>query len=108
MGPIKRPDMAAEMADLLLRLQGTRSALCLGIYQDQIVLKIRTRTRRGGAGQLARSIVGDRGTAGGHGMIAGGQIPVKGKDPNRAARQLVRSALEYLQVSSDVKGQRLI
>jgi nanoRNase/pAp phosphatase (c-di-AMP/oligoRNAs hydrolase) len=108
MGPISRPDMAAEMADLLLRLEGTRWAVCIGAYQDDLILAVRTRSLRGGAGQLARDIAGGQGTAGGHGMMAGGQIPLNGAEPQQMAQQLIQRALEVLKVAPESAGRPLI
>jgi nanoRNase/pAp phosphatase (c-di-AMP/oligoRNAs hydrolase) len=107
-GPMKRPDLAAEMADLLLRLEGIRWVICLGAYNDDLVLAVRTRSRRGGAGQLAQDIVGERGTAGGHGAMAGGQIPLGGELAEQSARQLGRRALDLLNVATETVGRSLI
>jgi nanoRNase/pAp phosphatase (c-di-AMP/oligoRNAs hydrolase) len=107
-GPISYPDLAAEMADILLRLEGTRWVICMGVYQDNLILAVRTRSRRGGAGQLVRAIVGDRGTAGGHGAMAGGQVPMQGEDPEQVARQLGRDALQFLKVPAQTAGKPII
>jgi nanoRNase/pAp phosphatase (c-di-AMP/oligoRNAs hydrolase) len=107
-GPISYPDLAAEMADLLLRLEGTRWVICIGVYQDNLILAVRTRSRRGGAGQLVRAIVGDRGTAGGHGAMAGGQVPMQGEDPEQVARQLSRDALQFLKVPAQIAAKPII
>jgi nanoRNase/pAp phosphatase (c-di-AMP/oligoRNAs hydrolase) len=107
-GPVSYPDLAAEMADLLLRLEGTRWVICMGVYQDNLILAVRTRSRRGGAGQLVRAIVGDRGTAGGHGAMAGGQIAIQGENPEQVARQLGRDALQFLKVPPQITGKPII
>ena len=98
-GVMSRPDMAAEMADLLLRLQGIQWVVCTGIYKDNLILAIRTRSRQGGAGLLAQAIVGQQGTAGGHGMMAGGQVPLGDCDPAHLAEQLGKRALQSLKVA---------
>jgi nanoRNase/pAp phosphatase (c-di-AMP/oligoRNAs hydrolase) len=108
LGPMSRPDMAAEMADLLLRLQGTQWVICLGTYKEAMILAVRTRSRRGGAGQLAQAVVGARGNAGGHGAMAGGHIPLQGADPDEVAQQLRRHALEHLKVTPETAGRPLI
>jgi nanoRNase/pAp phosphatase (c-di-AMP/oligoRNAs hydrolase) len=101
-------DMAAEMADLLLRLEGTRWVICMGVYQDDLILAVRTWSRRGGAGQLAQAIVGEHGTAGGHGTMAGGQIPLGGEEPGQVARRLGELALQYLKVRPGTTSRPLI
>jgi nanoRNase/pAp phosphatase (c-di-AMP/oligoRNAs hydrolase) len=107
-GAMSRPDMAAEMADLLLRLRGTQWVVCTGAYQDDLILAVRSRDRRGGAGQLAQSIVGEQGSAGGHGTMAGGQIPLRGAVPEQLAQQLGQRALAYLKVAPGIVGKALI
>lgn len=107
-GPMSHSDMTAEMADLLLRLEGTRWVICMGAYKEELILSVRTRTRRGGAGELAQKIVEHRGSAGEHGTMAGGQIPLKDEDPEQMARQLGQRVLEYLKVATDMVGRPLI
>jgi nanoRNase/pAp phosphatase (c-di-AMP/oligoRNAs hydrolase) len=97
LGPMSYPDMAAEMADLLLRLEGTRWVICIGLYGSCLFLSVRTH-RHSGAAQLVQEVVGSRGTAGGHGAMAGGQVPLKGKEPGRLARELESLALRHLDV----------
>jgi len=97
-GSMQRPDMAAEMADLLLRLRGMQWAICMGIYGEKLVLAVRTRGRQPGAGRLVQAIVGDEGMAGGHGAMAAGQIPLRGAEPERLAWELAEQALEYLEM----------
>lgn len=107
-GPMSHPDMAAEMADLLLRLEGTRWVICMGTHKEELILSVRTRTRWGGAGELAQKIVEHWGSAGGHGTMAGGQILLKGENPEQMARQLGQRVLEYLKVATDTVGRPLI
>lgn len=107
-GSISYPDLAAEMADLLLRLEGARWVMCMGVYQDNLILAVRARSQRGGAGQLVRAIVGDRGTAGGHGNMAGGQVPIQDEDPGRVAQELGQRALQFLKVPPETAGKPII
>jgi nanoRNase/pAp phosphatase (c-di-AMP/oligoRNAs hydrolase) len=107
-GPMGHPDLAAEMADILLRLRGTRWVICMGIYKEHLIWAVRTRSQRGNAGQLVQYIVSNRGTAGGHGAMAGGQMPLEGEDPQRLARQFSRRALQYLKVAPGIVGEPLI
>ncbi|MHC4431637.1 MAG: DHHA1 domain-containing protein, partial [Planctomycetota bacterium] len=73
------PDMVGEVADLLLRDDEADWALCYGVFQQKILLSIRTSQSSKGAEQVIRSIVSRVGSGGGHETIAGGQIQlVKG------------------------------
>jgi nanoRNase/pAp phosphatase (c-di-AMP/oligoRNAs hydrolase) len=103
-----RPDMAAEMADLLLRLRGIEWVICSGAYKDTLFLSIRTRSRRGDAGKLAQAIVGQQGSAGGHGSMAGGQVPLNGQDAAQMAAQLGQLALRYLRVAPQTEGKPIL
>ncbi|MGD8472904.1 MAG: DHH family phosphoesterase [Anaerolineae bacterium] len=91
-----RPDLAAEMADLFLRLEGTQWVVCIAAYNDELILSVRTRERRGGAGLAVHAIVGEQGTAGGHGTMAAGHVPLHGRDPDGLAQELVERALRHL------------
>lgn len=107
-GPIKYPDLAAEMADLLLRLEGAQWVICMGLYQGSLILAARTRSRRGGAGRLMRAVVGGQGTAGGHGIMAGGQLPLRGRDPEQTAHESGQRALQLLKAPPDTPGKPVI
>jgi nanoRNase/pAp phosphatase (c-di-AMP/oligoRNAs hydrolase) len=107
-GSMSHPDLTSEMADLLLRLEGTQWTICMGAYKEELILSARTRNHQGGAGGLAQKIVGERGSAGGHGTMAGGQIPLHGKEPETMVRELSRLALQYLKMPSDMRGKSLL
>jgi nanoRNase/pAp phosphatase (c-di-AMP/oligoRNAs hydrolase) len=107
-GTMAYPDLAAEMARLLLRLEESRWIICMGVYEEVLILSVRTQNPTGGAEELVQAIVGDEGTAGGHGPMAGGQVPLKGKDPEQVVHLLRQRALRALQVPPGMKGERLI
>jgi nanoRNase/pAp phosphatase (c-di-AMP/oligoRNAs hydrolase) len=107
-GTMRYPDLVAEMADLLLRLQGIFCVLCMGQYQDDLVLSIRTQNHRLEAGTLAQQIVGEDGAAGGHGNLAGGQIPLDGRSAKELAQQLGQRLLQHIYRTADVPGKPLI
>ena len=74
-GELSNPDVVAEFADLMVRLEGIRWSLAVGRYGPDLWLSIRTNLERANAGRMIRRIVGGLGKAGGHGMMAGGKIP---------------------------------
>jgi nanoRNase/pAp phosphatase (c-di-AMP/oligoRNAs hydrolase) len=80
--------MASEVADLLLRLDGVCWALCLGIFEDRLVISIRSDAANARAGRMVRSIVGRSGTAGGHDTMAGGRIHRPGATPAERVAEL--------------------
>ena len=107
-GRMKYPDMAAETADFLLRLERAQWVICTGVYQETMTLSVRTRKWYGESGQLAQATIGDDGVAGGHGVMAGGQVLLRGRDPVQVAQQLGQRTLEHLGVSPEVRGRPLI
>jgi nanoRNase/pAp phosphatase (c-di-AMP/oligoRNAs hydrolase) len=86
-GELSNPDVVAEFADLMIRLEGIRWSLAIGRYGPDLWLSIRTNAERGNAGRMIRRVVGRLGKAGGHGMMAGGKIPDGAATPAKA-RQL--------------------
>ena len=74
-----RPDLAAEMADLLIRLDGALAVLCLGLHEQILYLSIRTEPMGQDAGLLVQQVIVPPGKAGGHGTMAGGQVPFVGR-----------------------------
>jgi len=88
LGEVQYPDMMAEVADFLLRLDRVEWAAAIGGYGSSLYCSVRTTERDVNAGDLLRSILGSR-SAGGHDMIAGGRIDV-GDDPEERDRAAVR------------------
>ncbi len=107
-GLMDYPDLTAEMARLLMRLEQSRWIVCMGAYQGVLILSVRTQNPADRAEELVQAIVGDDGTAGGHGPIAGGQVPLKGRDPERVAHLLQQRALHIMRIPPEVTGERLI
>lgn len=77
LGSVEQPDIVPEIADLMLRLQGKTWSLCTGIFADRLYLSIRTTNARADAGRLMRHLLGRKGKGGGHGMMAGGWMPLE-------------------------------
>lgn len=76
MGDLAYPDLVAELADLFLRLEKVDWSVCVGRFEDDILVSIRSADPRAQASEIIRAAVGRRGFAGGHDMIAGGRVPV--------------------------------
>jgi nanoRNase/pAp phosphatase (c-di-AMP/oligoRNAs hydrolase) len=85
------PDMMAEVADLLLRLEGMRSSVCYGLVDDTIHVSARAVDARSNVARRMKRIVSRIGTGGGHRTMAGGQIPSNGDPEKRLA--LVRQRI---------------
>jgi len=76
LGQVQQPDIVPEIADLLLRMAGKTWSLVTGIHGERVYLSIRTTNPRADAGRLMRRLLGRRGKGGGHGMMAGGWVPI--------------------------------
>ncbi len=98
LGAMPYPDVVAELADLLLRVDQVRWALVMGRYRGSLYVSLRTENPRGNAAREIAAIIGDLGKAGGHGSMAGGRIDLRGKhrDPDRIERTLAARARERL------------
>ena len=55
-GKTEYPDMAAEMADLLLRIEQIRWAICMNTFENQMIISVRTQNPNGGADDLVKYI----------------------------------------------------
>ena len=88
LGEIRYPDLVAEMADFLLRLDEVEWAAAIGKYEGYLYVSLRTTNRDVNAGELLQGVLGSE-HAGGHDMIAGGRIPLSaGADWQEAAAGL--------------------
>ena len=99
LGEIKNPDFVPFIADSMLRMERINWSICVGRYEDRLVVSIRTTHTKGGAGRFLRQLIGKRGTAGGHGMIAGGQIrcsTMEHDECTRVEEELIQDFLKKL------------
>lgn len=80
LGDADNPDLLAELADFLAPLEQAEYALVMGRHKGRLYLSLRSRDESLDAGALITAIVGELGTAGGHGRMAGAQIDIE-KDP---------------------------
>lgn len=104
LGTVEHPDIVPEIADLLLRMEGKTWSLCTGVYGDRVYLSIRTTNVRADAGRLMGRLVGRKGKGGGHGMLAGGWVPITAgyaDDPRNLQRQLARRLAQALRKSPE-------
>jgi nanoRNase/pAp phosphatase (c-di-AMP/oligoRNAs hydrolase) len=60
----------------------------MGLYNGSLLLSLRTAEEDAHAGQIIRRVVAGLGRAGGHGAMAGGQIPLSERDYGEVAAQI--------------------
>ncbi len=79
----EHPDIFAEVADLMLRLEGMRCSICYGKCGDTIYLSVRSVDGRTNAAERIVRVVRGLGSGGGHRTMAGAQIPAGGQPEQR-------------------------
>jgi nanoRNase/pAp phosphatase (c-di-AMP/oligoRNAs hydrolase) len=73
-GAVDNPDIIPEFADLLLRHERATWSICLGCWKGHLIVSVRTSNPRADAGRIVRRLIGKKGRAGGHGMMAAGRM----------------------------------
>jgi nanoRNase/pAp phosphatase (c-di-AMP/oligoRNAs hydrolase) len=108
-GHINNADILAEMADLLIRLEGMRWALSVGEYGGDIYFSVRAKRAGVQADRIVRRMVEKIGSAGGHDMVAAGKITkalVPDKDYAAIVKTLVTRFLKGVK-RDDAQGRPL-
>jgi len=93
---IDHPEIVAEIADFLMRVEGIEIVVGLGRFKGDGVLSMRTSPQAPHAGILMQEIIKGLGTGGGHSMTAGGQLPHISSDREALAEledELIRRLL---------------
>lgn len=105
------PELAAQVGDFLIRLEGIEWAVCAGVHQDQMILSLRTGLARAQAGEMLRQVVTKLGgQAGGHDRRAGGSLPLPSTSASAIEQvqgEFRRRLLKALQIE-ECRGQRLV
>lgn len=85
LGKIAAPEMVAEVADLLLRLEGRQTVFCGGFVGNVYYVSLRTELDYD-AYYLMRGALGGEGSFGGHGSVAGGSVTLPDDDTRTQKR----------------------
>ena len=101
LGRMEQPDFVAEMADILIRLEGVHAALCLGLHRDTLQVSLRTELMGQDAGLIIQKIIVNPGKAGGHGTMAGGQIPLSGQEVDPLLASIEKRFLDVMGESDE-------
>jgi nanoRNase/pAp phosphatase (c-di-AMP/oligoRNAs hydrolase) len=107
-GPMDYPDMAAEMADLLIRLENVLWVVCAGVYKNKMFIAVRAPEGDADAGQLVQTMVQGDGTSGGHDTMAGGQIDLAGRSADTLMQTLLDRLRTVLNIDPDVGYSSLV
>lgn len=97
LGKVARDDLIVQMAELCLSFEGTRWVAVAGKLHNNLVIAVRNQgNTRQGAGDVAKQLFGDIGSAGGHRDMAKAVIPMRvwrtryGTTRDRAVEQRLR------------------
>lgn len=75
---VEQPEMAAEVADLLLRMEGVRWAFCTAELPGRLFVSLRSSRRAARCSRIVRAAIGRHGAAGGHDKMAAGYVETGG------------------------------
>jgi nanoRNase/pAp phosphatase (c-di-AMP/oligoRNAs hydrolase) len=103
LGKIEAPEMVAEVADLLLRMEGKQAVFCGGLAGSVYYVSVRTEVNGRDAYDLLRGALDGEGSFGGHGAVAGGSIELPDTDP-RTLKRLERRLEKNIQRTMGVSG----
>ncbi len=84
------PEMVAEVADLLLRIERVTASFCTGARADQLLVSLRGERRDARCGRIVQEAVRPDGRGGGHDRMAAGVVPLAGLSPKERAERLRR------------------
>jgi len=89
LGRTSSAEMVAEVADMLLRMEGVRAVFCGGLVGANYYVSVRTEVGIDAWSLIRAGLEGEQGSCGGHGAVAGGSVVLDSSDP-RALRRLER------------------
>ena len=98
LGLLTSPDMVALTSDFLIRISGVRWSFVMGSDDSRLIFSLRTRRPNQNAALVARRLINGLGLAGGHGMVAGGQIFTKGFTSEKKERVLETLQKRFLKI----------
>ena len=103
LGKSPNAEMVAEVADLLLRMEGKTAVFCGGLVENSYHISVRTDLGGKDAYTVMRDALGGEGTFGGHGTVAGGTVPLQ-DNSSRAVKRLERRLEKNILRSMGVEG----
>ncbi len=89
LGRTASAEMVAEVADMLLRMEGVRAVFCGGQVGNSYYVSVRTEAGMDAWTLIRAGIEGETGSCGGHGSVAGGSVQLDAVDA-RTVRRLER------------------
>lgn len=103
MGEVNSPEAVAEVADWFVRLEGQQWSLAGGACDGRYQVSLRTDLAGADAYPALRYILRGEGACGGHGRMAGGQVPLTDQ-PLEAVIEKIRARALKLFGAEDVEA----
>jgi nanoRNase/pAp phosphatase (c-di-AMP/oligoRNAs hydrolase) len=107
---IDTPEKPAVIADFLLRFELAQWALVTAVYENRLVISLRTSSSKLSAADMIRRLLHNEGEGGGHRTKAGGFMPLESNTPGEIERKrnlLRRRYLRALGIKAG-PGKRLV
>lgn len=107
---LPQPELAAEVADFLMRFEEVDWAMAAGVYEDNLILSMRSSAPDAKAGDILKKVVGGMGKAGGHDRRAGGTVYLSSTSASNVEEvrtELRKRLLKVLRIE-ECRGQRLV
>lgn len=115
---IEQPEIVAEVADLLLRMEGVRWSFCTADMNGRVFTSIRSNRRGARCSRILRAAIGRHGSAGGHDQMAAGYLQMgdlAGLEREERRLELVRGLVRRMlkrsvpaEVSIEHQAERLV
>jgi nanoRNase/pAp phosphatase (c-di-AMP/oligoRNAs hydrolase) len=99
LGRTASAEMIAEVADMLLRMEGVRAVFCGGQVGNSYYVSVRTEAGMDAWTLIRAGFEGEAGSCGGHGSVAGGSVQLEAIDMRsvrRLERRLERNVLRAM------------
>ena len=107
---LPQPELAAEVADFLMRFEEVDWVVAGGVHEDKLILSMRSSAPDAQAGDILRRAVGNLGKAGGHDRRAGGTVLLHStatSHVDEVRAEIRRRLLKALGIE-ECRGQRLV
>ena len=104
----EQPEIVAEVADLLLRMEGLRWSFCTANKNGGMLISIRSNQRGARCSRILRSVIGRDGSAGGHHRMAAGYLRLGDVSPDEREERrlaLVRAILRKILKKDLLEGE---
>jgi nanoRNase/pAp phosphatase (c-di-AMP/oligoRNAs hydrolase) len=107
---IDSPEKPAVIADFLLRFELVQWAMTTAVYENRLVISLRTSSGKMSAADMIRKLLRSEGDGGGHRSKAGGFIPLETNTPAEIDRKRNLLRVRYLRALGikQSSGKRLV